>query len=262
MEAQDLGGIGSPAAGAVIRKRVLDASASFLGLVLLAPLLACIAVAIKLGDGGPVLFRQFRVGRGGRPFRIVKFRTMVTSAERLGPQLTVAGDARVTKIGALLRRAKLDELPQLFNVLVGDMSLVGPRPEVPELITHYTAEQRAVLLSLRPGVTDYASILLRDESALLRRSTDPATFYRRCLMPIKYDLCVRYIEDIGVTTDLWIVFATLWSGFFGGTADRMIDRWLAQSALADAWSAGTSSAVRVTGGASSESASRRRLPEI
>jgi len=190
-------------------KRALDLAGATVGLVLLAPLFAIIAVAIRLETPGPALFRQTRVGRGGHSFRIFKFRSMHARQPLGGSALTVQADQRVTRIGALLRRTKLDELPQLINVLVGDMSLVGPRPEVPEFMAFYTPEQQAVLLSMRPGMTDYAAILFRDESAMLTGEQDPIAIYRYRIMPIKYGYYERYSHEIGAINDLRIIIATI-----------------------------------------------------
>jgi lipopolysaccharide/colanic/teichoic acid biosynthesis glycosyltransferase len=190
-------------------KRILDIMGSALGLVLLLPVLAVVAVIIKLDSPGPIFFRQERVGRGGRSFRIFKFRSMVEGAARAGTALTVRADTRITRAGMLLRRSKLDELPQLINVLAGDMSLVGPRPEVPEFMKFYTPDQRAIILSMRPGITDYAAILFRDESSLLDRERDPIDVYRREIMPAKFAYYERYSREIGVLNDLRIVLATM-----------------------------------------------------
>jgi lipopolysaccharide/colanic/teichoic acid biosynthesis glycosyltransferase len=154
-----------------------------------------------------VFFLQERVGRGGLPFRIFKFRTMVAAAPRLGTAITVRADSRVTRVGAFFRSSKLDELPQLINVLCGDMSLVGPRPEVPEFMNLYTPQQRAIILSLRPGMTDHASIVLRDESSLYDGQGDPAEIYRREIMPLKFAYYDRYSKDIGFLNDLRIIVA-------------------------------------------------------
>jgi lipopolysaccharide/colanic/teichoic acid biosynthesis glycosyltransferase len=141
-----------------------------------------------------------------------------------GSTLTIAGDPRVTRVGAFLRRAKLDELPQLFNVLQGEMSLVGPRPETPDLMCHYSRSQRAVMVSVRPGMTDYASVLLRDESELLGRAPDPARFYRERIMPLKSELCAHYVGDMSPLADMRIVLATIWSIAFPRAPNPMIDR--------------------------------------
>ena len=190
-------------------KRTLDVVGSALGLLLLLPVLPVVAVIIKLDSRGPIFFRQERVGRGGRSFRIFKFRSMVVGAARAGTALTVRADTRITRAGMLLRRSKLDELPQLINVLAGDMSLVGPRPEVPEFMKFYTPDQRAIILSMRPGITDYAAILFRDESSLLDRERDPIDVYRREIMPAKFSYYERYSREIGVLNDLRIILATI-----------------------------------------------------
>lgn len=193
----------------VALKRPFDIAGSALGLVLLSPLFLVIAMVIKLDSPGPVFFRQERVGKGGRLFRIFKFRSMIADASHRGTALTVRADRRITRVGEFLRRSKLDELPQLMNVLAGDMSLVGPRPEVPEFMTFYTAEQRAIITSMRPGITDYAAILFRDESSLLDQSGDPVDIYRREIMPLKFVYYERYSREIEILNDLRIILATM-----------------------------------------------------
>lgn len=225
-------GIRSHPVGVVAAKRFVDVAASALGLVVLAPLFAVIALAIKIDDGGAVLYRQTRLGRGRRPFEILKFRSM--SPSRGGPQLTVAGNSRVTRVGAVLRRTKLDELPQLWNVLVGEMSLVGPRPETPDLAAHYVPSDLAVMTSVRPGMTDYASLLLRDESTLLGRAADPEWFYRRHLTPLKARLCARYVRDLGPWTDCRIIFATILALAAPRWADRVLGLSIEESLDPDA----------------------------
>jgi lipopolysaccharide/colanic/teichoic acid biosynthesis glycosyltransferase len=156
-------------------KRLFDIFFAALWLVVLSPVLLVLAVLVKVSDGGPMLFRQRRIGQGGRPFYIVKFRSMVVNAENAGLSITAQGDPRITRMGRILRRTKLDELPQLWNVLVGEMSFVGPRPEVPRYVAHYTLEQRRVLL-LKPGITDLATIEFRREEEMLKAEsgkTDP-----------------------------------------------------------------------------------------
>jgi lipopolysaccharide/colanic/teichoic acid biosynthesis glycosyltransferase len=190
-------------------KRILDVVGSALGLVVLLPVLAVVAVIIKLDSPGPIFFRQERVGWGGRSFRIFKFRSMVVGAARAGTALTVCDDTRITRVGAFLRRSKLDEFPQFINVLAGDMSIVGPRPEVPEFMKFYTPDQRAIILSMRPGITDYAAILFRDESSLLDPNSDPVEVYRHRIMPIKFAYYERYSREIGVLNDLRIILATI-----------------------------------------------------
>ncbi|SEC67753.1 Sugar transferase involved in LPS biosynthesis (colanic, teichoic acid) [Beijerinckia sp. 28-YEA-48] len=204
-----------PAAGGYPDKRLLDIAAAGIGLVMLLPVLALVAVAIKLDSPGPAFFLQTRVGRGGRPFRIVKFRSMHCRQDPALPRLTVAGDPRVTRVGSFIRRTKLDELPQLFNVLFGSMSLVGPRPEVEEFLEFYPAEQRVSLLSMRPGVTDLASILLRDESAILAASPDPTRTYRESLLPLKAALSEQYRKQMSLSLDIRILLATVYAIFAG-----------------------------------------------
>jgi lipopolysaccharide/colanic/teichoic acid biosynthesis glycosyltransferase len=190
-------------------KRILDVVGSAFGLLLLLPVLAVVAVIIKLDSPGPIFFRQERVGLRGRLFRIFKFRSMVIGAAGAGTALTVRGDTRITRAGLFLRRSKLDELPQLINVLVGDMSIVGPRPEVPEFMKFYTPKQRAIILSMRPGITDYAAILFRDESSLLNGVRDPIEVYRREIMPAKFACYERYSGEISLLNDLRIILVTI-----------------------------------------------------
>ena len=187
--------------------RVLDSTLAAAGLVALAPALLLIAVLIRLEDGGPVFYRQWRVGRGGAAFRIWKFRTMVVDADRRGGALTVAGDTRVTRVGAHLRRLKLDELPQLLNVVAGDMRLVGPRPEVPRYVDGYSNEQRRVL-ALVPGITDPASLAFIDEETLLRGVEDPERYYVEHVMPEKIRLNLDYAARATWWNDVRVIAAT------------------------------------------------------
>jgi len=188
--------------------RPFDLLAATLGLLLLAPALLLIAAVIRLADGSPVFYRQERVGRHGRPFRIWKFRTMVVDADRAGKPLTVGGDPRVTRTGAWLRRWKLDELPQLMNVVAGDMGLVGPRPEVPRYVALYTEAQRQVL-ALRPGITDLASIAYRNESDLLQGQADPEAYYIGIILPDKIRINLDYAARAGLWRNLKVILATL-----------------------------------------------------
>ncbi len=190
-------------------KRAIDITASALGLVLLSPLLLITAIAIKLDSPGPVMFRQVRVGRHGQEFRIFKFRTMRHVQAAGGPQITADGDARITRVGAYLRRWKLDELPQLVDVLRGAMSLVGPRPEVPRYVAMYTPTQRARLLSVRPGLTDFASLRYRSESEMLARAVDPEREYVDVIMPDKLRVAANAVEHASVTSDLRALGLTL-----------------------------------------------------
>ena len=190
-------------------KRLLDIFASFAGLLLLAPLFAAIAVWIRLDSSGPVFFRQERVGRGGTLFRIHKFRTMRAAAGANDSGITVGADPRITRVGAFLRRTKLDELPQLIDVLRGDMSLVGPRPEVARYVADYPADVRAKVLSVRPGITYLASVQYRDESALLARAADPEREYREVVLPAKLRLAVEYVDHATLAGDLRLIGLTL-----------------------------------------------------
>lgn len=189
-------------------KRLFDLSSTILGLVLLAPVLLVVSLLIKLDDRGPVFFRQTRVGRGGRAFRVWKFRTMVPDAERRGGALTVGDDPRTTRVGRWLRHSKVDELPQLFNVLAGDMSLVGPRPEVPRYVARYSSDERRVL-ELKPGITDPASIVYSRESELLAGAPDPERYYTTVVMPDKIRINMTYAARASRWTDLKVVLATL-----------------------------------------------------
>ncbi len=190
-------------------KRLFDGVASLLGLLLLAPVLLALALWIKLDSPGPVFFRQERVGLRGRPFSIHKFRTMRVAGGSPGLQLTAGADPRITRAGAFLRRYKLDELPQLIDVLTGRMSLVGPRPEVPKYIAFYPEDARAKVLSVRPGMTDWASIRFKNESALLGCATDVEQAYIREVLPIKRRFYLEYVDNRTFVGDLRILWATL-----------------------------------------------------
>ena len=190
-------------------KRAFDVVCAALTLLLLWPLLLLLALWIKLDSPGPVLFRQERVGRHGVLFRIFKFRTMTLSPPTGGIPLTVAGDQRITRVGRILRRTKLDELPQLFDVLRGSMSLVGPRPEVPNYIQHYPTEWRKRLLSVRPGITDFASIRYHNENDLLARASDPEREYIEVVLPTKLRYALHYVDNPGLASDLLVLGLTL-----------------------------------------------------
>ena len=190
-------------------KRAFDIVVAGLGLLLLSPLLLTIAAWIKLDTRGPVFFRQQRVGRRGVPFRIHKFRTMRDDAPALGLQITVGDDVRITRAGRFLRRAKLDELPQLIDVLAGTMSLVGPRPEVPGYVALYPPALRDAVLSVRPGITDLASIEYRDEAAVLARAAEPEREYVQVVMPRKLELAARYAREASLGLDVTILWRTL-----------------------------------------------------
>ena len=190
-------------------KRGLDFTVAALGLALLAPVFGLVALCIRLDSPGPVFFRQERVGRGGRIFRIHKFRTMVADAPSRGLGITVGEDVRITRVGRRLRRSKLDELPQLIDVLAGHMSLVGPRPELPRYVALYPADLRSQLLRVRPGITDPASLQFADEAALLAASTDPERQYREVLLPAKLRLSAEYAGRATLATDLGVLLRTL-----------------------------------------------------
>lgn len=190
-------------------KRAVDVLAALAGLLLLAPLFALVAIAIKLDSPGPVFFRQERVGRHGKPFRIFKFRTMTVGETDAGSQLTVASDRRITRVGAVLRRTKLDELAQLIDVLRGAMSLVGPRPEVPRYVEHYPPEWRERLLSVRPGITDFASVSYRDENDRLARASDPEREYIDVVLPAKLRYSLHYVDNPSLANDLRVIGLTL-----------------------------------------------------
>ena len=198
----------------MVVKRAFDIALSALGLLLLLPVFLLVALAVRLSGPGPIFFRQVRVGRGGREFKILKFRTMVADAPAKGGEITVGGDPRITAVGRVLRRYKLDELPQLWNVLVGDMSLVGPRPEVPRYVALYNEEQRKVL-SVRPGITDYASLIYFNESEVLARSSDPERTYVQEVMPRKLALNLIYLKRRSFFEDLRIILATVYISLQG-----------------------------------------------
>jgi lipopolysaccharide/colanic/teichoic acid biosynthesis glycosyltransferase len=188
-------------------KRSLDIAAALTGLILASPLLLAAALAVKLGSRGPVFFRQERMGRNFRPFRIYKFRTMVPDAPNLGAQITAGADPRITRVGHFLRKSKLDELPQLINVLVGDMSLVGPRPEVPKYVEMFRDDYREIL-SVRPGITDPASIKYRDESSALANSPDPERMYVEQLLPDKIAISREYVRRASLPGDFRVLVST------------------------------------------------------
>ena len=190
-------------------KRIFDIIASSIGLLVLSPLFIVIALIIKLTSHGGVFFRQKRVGYNGKSFYIHKFRTMVFNAQELGLKITVGNDKRITAIGKLLRKTKIDELPQLIDVLIGDMSLVGPRPEIPEYVELYPDAIKDIVLSVRPGVTDWASIKMIDENELLAKSDVPHETYVNVIMPEKLAFAVDYVKNRSFLMDIKIIFATL-----------------------------------------------------
>lgn len=189
-------------------KRLFDLVLSLLGIAVVSPILLILAALIKLDSAGPVFYRGIRVGRSGRLFKIFKFRTMVVNADKIGGPSTSADDPRITRVGAFLRKYKLDELPQLMNVLKGDMSFVGPRPEVVDEVRLYSHEERE-LLGVRPGITDWASIRFRNEGEILRGSADPHEAYREKIRPEKIRLGLEYVRNQSLLVDCKIIFKTL-----------------------------------------------------
>lgn len=188
-------------------KRVIDFVGALTGIILVSPVLAATTVAIRVADGRPVLFRQERVGLNGTTFYIRKFRTMTTGG--LGPNVSSSNDPRVTPLGSFLRKTKIDELPQLLDVLGGKMSIVGPRPEVPEFVNLWPSDEREIILSVRPGITDPASVQLRDESQLLAHADDAETFYVSTLLPWKVSKYVEYVQNRNTRLDIAIIAATM-----------------------------------------------------
>lgn len=188
-------------------RRWVDVAVALVGLILLSPLLLCLALWLKIDSAGPVFYRATRIGQGGRPFHLVKFRSMVAGADKQGPGITATGDLRVTRAGRFLRRTKLDELPQLLNVLKGEMSLVGPRPEDPRYVARYTPAQRQVL-AVRPGITSAASLAYRHEEQLLV-GDDWETCYCTQVLPDKLAIDLAYLERRTLVSDLQILLQTL-----------------------------------------------------
>ena len=188
-------------------KRIFDIILSLFGLIILLPFMLIIAIFIKLDSKGTVFFKQVRVTKNGREFKIFKYRTMRAGSDKYS-QITVGKDDRITKIGSFLRKYKLDEIPQLINVLIGDMSLVGPRPEVPKYVALYTEEQREIL-KVRAGITDYASIEFSNENDILANEADPEKAYIEKIMPRKIELNKKYLSEISVMTDIKIILLTI-----------------------------------------------------
>ena len=190
-------------------KRLFDFLTSSIGLLMLSPLFLVIALAIKLDSSGAVFFRQERVGQWGKKFRIHKFRTMVTGSDQYGLPITVGTDLRITRVGAFLRKTKLDELAQLIDVFRGVMSLVGPRPEVPLYVAYYPADARNMILSVKPGITDWASIKFKNENEILGKSEDPHLSYINNILPVKIGFYKEYVSKRSFLGDIRIIFATI-----------------------------------------------------
>ena len=201
-------------------KRIFDVFFSIVGIVICIPFFIIISIIIKVSSKGPVLFKQTRVGKNHKNFKILKFRTMITDAQKKGLSITVGEDARITSAGRFLRKTRLDELPQLLNILIGDMSFVGPRPEVPEYVEFYNEEQRKIL-NIRPGLTDYASICFKNESEILANSHDPQKEYIENIMPLKIKYNMKYINKINVVHDVKIISLTFWA-VMGGKVEIRI----------------------------------------
>jgi lipopolysaccharide/colanic/teichoic acid biosynthesis glycosyltransferase len=213
---------GAPGAGAPITlpaaKRTLDIALASTGLIVLAPVFAIIAIAVKVDSRGPVFFRQERVGRGGRLFRMIKFRTMVRDADRISANVSTSHDPRLTRVGAFLRRSFLDEAPQLLNVLKGDMSMVGPRPETPEFAALFTPDERRIL-AVRPGMAGPSTLAYsREEATLLARQADPGRYYREHLLHARASTDLRYLEQPSLTQDIQIMARTALFVVSGATA--------------------------------------------
>ena len=188
-------------------KRIFDITLSLFGLIILLPFMLIIEILIKFDSKGPIFFKQIRVTKGGREFKILKYRTMRVGSDKYS-QITVGKDERITKIGSFLRKYKLDEIPQLINVLIGDMSLVGPRPEVPKYVALYTDEQKEIL-KVRAGITDYASIKFSNENDLLALEEDSEKAYIEKIMPKKIELNKKYLSEISMLTDIKIILLTI-----------------------------------------------------
>ncbi|MEJ6471773.1 sugar transferase [Fusobacterium nucleatum] len=188
-------------------KRIFDITLSLFGLIILLPFMLIIAILIKIDSKGPVFFKQIRVTKNGKEFKIFKYRTMRVGSDKYS-QITVGKDGRITKIGSFLRKYKLDEIPQLINVLIGDMSLVGPRPEVPKYVALYTDEQKEIL-KVRAGITDYASIEFSDENDLLASEEEPEKAYIEKIMPKKIELNKKYLSEVSILTDIKIILLTI-----------------------------------------------------
>lgn len=189
-------------------KRFFDLSAATMGLVIISPILFCIALCIWIEDRGPVFYRGRRIGLHGKPFRIFKFRTMVVNAETLGPSSTSEDDPRITRIGKFLRKYKLDELPQLINVLKGEMSIVGPRPQVQWAVDLYTPQEREIL-SVRPGISDMASIMFANEEEILKGSLDPDRDYMEKIHPEKMRMSLEYVRNRSFAGDMKVIALTI-----------------------------------------------------
>jgi lipopolysaccharide/colanic/teichoic acid biosynthesis glycosyltransferase len=190
-------------------KLIFDVSVCLIVILISLPFFLIIAFFIKIDSSGPIFFRQLRVGRNNKLFHIIKFRTMIEDKNRNGPLITIGDDPRITKVGKYLRKYKIDEFPQLLNVVFGEMSLVGPRPEVPKYVMYYPSELRKKILSVRPGITDPSSIFFRNENELLQNIANPELFYIENIIPKKLTLYEKYIDDKTFLGDVMIIFRTI-----------------------------------------------------
>lgn len=193
----------------MLTKRLFDILLTLVAVPILLIVGLPIALWVKLDSTGAIFFKQVRVGRFGRPFQMLKFRSMVANAENAGPKITVRGDSRITRSGRILRATKLDELPQLINVLKGDMSLVGPRPEVPEYVEMWPQMDREKILSVRPGITDFATVEFVDEEAMLAQAPDPRRYYVDIITPQKLAFYRKYVEQRSLLVDIGLIARTL-----------------------------------------------------
>jgi len=190
-------------------KRIFDFFSSLMGIFLFLPFYFIIGILIKIEDKGPILYKSRRIGQNFKPFYLLKFRSMIVNADKIGPLITKDKDPRITKIGKFLRKTKLDEFPQLFNVLKGEMSIVGPRPEVEKYISYFKKDYEKIL-SIKPGITDYAAIEFRNEEEILNKFKNTEESYIREILPKKINLYKKYLNEVGFITDLNIIFKTIW----------------------------------------------------
>jgi lipopolysaccharide/colanic/teichoic acid biosynthesis glycosyltransferase len=195
--------------------RLFDFSFALIGLIFCLPFIAIIAIFIKITSSGPVLFSQYRVGLNEKIFKTYKFRTMVKGADRIGTSVTTENDGRITAIGKFLRKTKLDELPQIFNVLIGDMSFVGPRPDVSEIVNNYTGGMKRIF-KVKPGITSLATLHLKDEEKILSKVSEPDTFYEKVLVPLKVKIAMEHVDRNSFFFNLKIFLQTLWMLSFLG----------------------------------------------
>ncbi len=192
----------------IVLKRLIDILFSIAALIVLSPVIVIISLIIFFQSGSPIFFYQERVGKNWRKFKIIKFRTMIKNAHNIGPKISTNDDSRVTKAGRFLRKYKLDELPQLFNILKGDMSIVGPRPEIPKFVNVFSNEYSEIL-KIKPGLSDYAALIYSNEASLIEPSHNPEEYYKSEILPQKIKLYKRYIEEMGFLTDIKIIFLTI-----------------------------------------------------